>query len=512
MPSPRELSTMRLSLVLCLLSLAVAFPVRRDDGTLVTTAQGEVQGSLVTSTVRQWLGIPYAAPPTGSSRFQAPQAAPSYTSTLQATSYGNSCPAALTDDVLSLIGLLQQQESVPYDEDCLNLNIWAPATTRPQGGAVMIWVYGGGDTYGTSNTPYYNGQNFVANHDDLVIVTFNYRTNIFGFPNAPQQPINVGLLDLDASIQWVYTNIAAFGGDPNRITIFGESAGALAVDAYAFSHPSATIVKGATSPSDTDSAWNTVANAIGCGTTDNAAQLTCMQAVPWQTLLDTVVSSDESFTASPDGQTIFSDVSSRSSNGEFLKVPFLLGNNANEGDIFVVAFEEGDFGTTIPLATTALSDAVTEVVFTCPASKAAGDRVSAGVPTWRYKFEGVYPDSTDNNSDLRAFHTVEVPMVFGTYSLSPFPYAPTSSEIALSAWMQSAWVAFAQNPASGLTAYGWPKYSSNPLSKTLAELGNSDNPGGATYSAPLGNDAICVAVTPITPYVLDVIGDLGSIF
>ena len=77
-------------------------------------------------------------------------------------------------------------------------------------------------------------------HDDLLIVTYDYRTNVFGFPNAPQQPVNVGLLDLDAVVQWVYANIAAFGGDPERITIFGESAGALAVDAYrrdAFSLP-----------------------------------------------------------------------------------------------------------------------------------------------------------------------------------------------------------------------------------------------------------------------------------
>ncbi|KZO94175.1 alpha/beta-hydrolase [Calocera viscosa TUFC12733] len=512
---------MLLWLPLSLLFLgASASPVPRDDGTLVTTAQGDVQGSLVTSTVRQWLGIPYAAPPTGTLRFQAPQAAPSRMATLQATAYGNSCPADLSIGFLTLIGLLEQQQSVPYDEDCLNLNIWAPATSRPQGGAVLLWVYGGGDIFGTT---------FVEDHDDLVIVSFNYRMNIFGFPNAPQQLVNVGLLDLDAVIQWVYANIAAFGGDPDRITIFGESAGALAVDAYAYSHPTDTIVKGiiaesgtaeltsildigATSPSDSDSAWNTVANALGCGTTNDATQLTCMQAVPWEALLNEVVSSDQSFTPYNDGQTIFSDVSTRSSNGEFLKVPFLVGTNANEGDIFVVEFEEGEFNTTIPIATTALSDAVTEVVFLCPASKAAGDRVSAGVPTWRYRFEGVYPDSTNDNPNLRAYHTVEIPMVFGTYNLSPFPYAPTANEIALSAWMQSAWVAFAQNPTSGLTSYGWPAYSDISILSTLAELGNSNNPGGATYSAPLTFDVACGAVTAVTPYVLDLIGALGSLF
>jgi len=274
----------------------------------------------------------------------------------------------------------------------------------------------------------------------------------------------------------------------------------------------AVLQTGEDSPSASDSSWNTVASALGCGTAGDATQLACLQAVSWENLLSVVVSTGESFTPYPDGQTIFSDVSTRSSDGNFLKVPFLVGNNANEGDIFVVAFEEGDFGTTIPIATTALSDALTEIVFLCPASKSAGDRVSAGVPTWRYRFEGVYPDSSDDNSNMRAYHTVEVPMVFGTYDLSPFPYAPTASEIALSAWMQSAWVAFAQNPTSGLTSYGWPAYSTSIFKSTLAELGNSNNPGGATYSNPLDFDAACAVVTPLTPYVLDVIGDLGSIF
>jgi carboxylesterase type B len=92
----------------------------------------------------------------------------------------------------------------------------------------------------------------VHDHDDITIVTINYRTNIFGQPNAPQlvsstQTQNFGLLDIDAAINWVHSNIAAFGGDPERITIFGQSAGSVAVDAYAYVHPSDTTVKG-TSP------------------------------------------------------------------------------------------------------------------------------------------------------------------------------------------------------------------------------------------------------------------------
>lgn len=101
-----------------------------------------------------------------------------------------------------------------------------------------------------SNFPAYKGGNIVRDNDDIIVVTFNYRLNIFGFPNAPQlmnntsQSQNLGLLDLDAAIQWVYDNIAAFGGDPNRIVLFGQSAGGIAIDAYALANPQDTRVKG----------------------------------------------------------------------------------------------------------------------------------------------------------------------------------------------------------------------------------------------------------------------------
>lgn len=100
-----------------------------------------------------------------------------------------------------------------------------------------------------SNTIYYDGQNLVKDNDDVLLVTLNYRTNIFGQPNAPQLVSktvsqNFGLLDVDFAIQWVHDNIAMFGGDPERIVIFGQSAGSVAVDLYAYTHPNDKIVKG----------------------------------------------------------------------------------------------------------------------------------------------------------------------------------------------------------------------------------------------------------------------------
>ncbi|KAG6899395.1 hypothetical protein C0993_010614, partial [Termitomyces sp. T159_Od127] len=153
------------------------------------------------------------------------------------------------------------------------------------------------------NIPTYNGQNIVRDNDDILVVTFNYRLNIFGFPNAPQlvsttQPQNFGLLDLDAAVQWVHDNIAAFGGDPERIVLFGQSAGGAAIDAYTFAHPQDTRIK---------------------------------------------------------------DTPTRAMAGNFLHVPLLCGTTKNEADIFVVGAELLAAGVVVPDLTEVLADLETKV-------------------------------------------------------------------------------------------------------------------------------------------------------
>lgn len=100
-----------------------------------------------------------------------------------------------------------------------------------------------------SDTAYYNGQNIVQDNDDVVVITFNYRTNIFGQPNSPQllsptRSQNFGLLDIDAVVKWVHSNVASFGGDPDRVILFGQSAGSGAADIYTYAHPKDGIIKG----------------------------------------------------------------------------------------------------------------------------------------------------------------------------------------------------------------------------------------------------------------------------
>ncbi|KAG6856392.1 hypothetical protein H0H87_005010 [Tephrocybe sp. NHM501043] len=219
------------------------------SGLLVSTAQGPVVGTFASPSVRQFLGIPYA----NSNRWEAPQLPPRHITPFSATAFSDSCPQALNPssvEFLRLAGLDNSTIFIPESENCLTVNIWSPSVRRKQHGAVLLWVYGGGFQFGTSNIPTYNGETIVRDNNDIVVVTFNYRLNIFGFPNAPQlvrdttKPQNLGLLDLDAAVQWVHDNIAAFGGDPNRIVLFGQSAGGAAIDAYTFAHPQDTRIKG----------------------------------------------------------------------------------------------------------------------------------------------------------------------------------------------------------------------------------------------------------------------------
>ena len=124
-------------------------------------------------------------------------------------------------------------------EDCLYLNVYAPATRATGcGRPVLFWIYGGSLQFGTAGTFVYNGSFFAA-YEDVIVVTVNYRTNVFGFPSSPELPPtgqNLGFLDQRAGLDWVQRNIAAFGGDPKKVTIFGESAGGFSVDSLLTSY------------------------------------------------------------------------------------------------------------------------------------------------------------------------------------------------------------------------------------------------------------------------------------
>ncbi|KAJ3507131.1 hypothetical protein NLJ89_g6482 [Agrocybe chaxingu] len=385
-----------LSFVFYLLLRASAAP----SGLTIPTQQGPITGTLVSPTVRQFLGIPYAT----AQRWQPPQLPPNRTRTFSANKFGDSCFQNLIPlfaDYLRIVGAGETLD-VPTSEDCLSVNIWTPSVERLRGkrkAAVLIWIYGGGFIVGTSNTRFYTGQNIVSSNDDIIVVSFNYRLDVFGQPNAPQlgsDNRNFGLLDIKAAVHWVHNNIAEFGGDPERITLFGHSAGAQAADLYALANPGDTFVKGIIPQSGTVSgsalidrvqtdstAWTTVATAVGCGNAATPAQFTCMRNTNPRTLINAVISTGTIFDRIVDNITDFANIPDRVASGQFLKAAFLVGNTQNEADSLLVATQLSTANRILPGLTQAVSE-VQSLVSTCPSGTAAVRRRTAGVPVWRY--------------------------------------------------------------------------------------------------------------------------------
>src|SRR5690348_9979489 len=192
---------------------------------VVETAYGPVRG-VNDGVVTSWKGVRYAAPPTGDLRWRAPQPPEPWTEVADGSILGAVCPQPVDPRIPIDLG-------APQGDDCLTLNIWTPSKTA--GGdskPVMVWIHGGAYVLGSANQPLYNGRRLAAD-GGVVVVTVNYRLGAFGFldlssfsTSRRRFESNIGLRDVMAALHWVQDNIAAFGGDPDRVTVFGESAGA----------------------------------------------------------------------------------------------------------------------------------------------------------------------------------------------------------------------------------------------------------------------------------------------
>lgn len=196
----------------------------------VTTAYGILRGFEDDDLVH-WRGVPYAAPPVGPMRFRAPQPPASWHGVRDASRYGAVAPQQRTTAAFGV------GRRTRVSEDCLTLNITAPRMPADAPRPVMVFIHGGANTLGTGSVPLYDGIELVR-RGDIVYVSINYRLGVLGFvdfsaysTSAQTFERNLGLRDQVAALQWVHDNIRAFGGDPDRITVFGESAGAMAVTA-----------------------------------------------------------------------------------------------------------------------------------------------------------------------------------------------------------------------------------------------------------------------------------------
>ncbi|OKL58232.1 hypothetical protein UA08_06392 [Talaromyces atroroseus] len=444
--------TIRLGIVLILVRSATS-------SLTINTTSGQLRGKLAsgTSGVIEYLGIPYGyscpANATFASKSELIAASGEFNFTKQA-------PAILQN-------LLEQPE-VQYSEDCLTLNVWAKPPTNETTKPVLFWIHGGGFNTGTTNNTAYNGKH-LADLEEVVVISANYRLNIFGFPGNPHITNNLGLLDQRLAVEWVRDNIAAFGGDPDRITIFGQSAGGSSVDYYSYAWTEDPIVAGFISDSGTvlspnaqasesasADAWYNVTATLGCGDegSDPDTLLICMRSLDWEDVQDAIPSSTGissvtgSFGPTVDDIIVFSDYVNRSIAGNFIQRPLFIGSNNYEVGLFRAIFDVE--GVTF---SEAQWDYLNFVIYTCPASYRARYNVQNNIPTWRYRYFGEFPNlRLTTNPDSGAWHGSEVPLIFNTDTDIQNLVARTTAEAKIADYLRKAWVAFATDPEGGLAS------------------------------------------------------------
>ncbi|KAJ5114457.1 hypothetical protein NUU61_000216 [Penicillium alfredii] len=372
-------------------------------------------------------------------------------------------------------------------EDCLNLNVFTPASASSTGSkAVLVWFYGGGFVYGATSVPLYDGTSFAANQD-LVVVTVNYRTNVFGFPADSKIPVkerNVGLLDQRLALDWVHRNIAKLGGDPSKVTLVGESAGGSSVDALVVSPPHpvpfrAAIMESGQStiktPLDADpktytKSWKSLVHLAKCPSDDDAVE--CLRKLPARDLKHLVEKNSLAFGPVSDGGHTWAETPqlarqlSTDKISSIARVPVLIGSNADEDKPFAIGQNDtrkflasngirGVYADMLlkayPLGSPGahtendrISLIATDAFMHCPAQKYANLSAGVGIPTWRYFFNASFP----NNEIFKgsgAYHSAEIQFVFGTY-----PQAKaTPFERDVGRVMQTAWADFAKDPVKG---------------------------------------------------------------
>lgn len=476
-------------------------------GQLVKTSSGSIKGHAASDAdqVSEYLGIPYAQPPIDDLRFQPPVAF-NGTSIITATDFGHACMqpflslqgsgkkrqgalAGLGITEAGIALLMNYGSTIPsQDEDCLTLNIWTKPQTGDDKKAVLVWIHGGGYKTGASGIAWYNGQYF-ADEEDVVLVSFNYRMNIFGFPGSPDATANLGLLDQRLAIEWIRDNIEGFGGDPARITIFGQSAGGSAVDIYSYAWTEDPIVNGFISQSgvarskdfiDADTAsdqWQSVASGAGCsGSTSDT--LSCMVDLPATKVLSAIATAT-TYGPVVDNTLVFSDYATQTP----VALPMLVGHT--------------DFEPGLTRALTqfkAAEDVYTEQeqdIWVCPTAERSQASVQIGAPIWRYRYFGAFPNTIlTENPPSGAYHTCELPILFGTVPQTVV--ANTDAENEIATYMRGAWAAFAKDPAQGLVSYGggWPTYSAD--GNTLIRLA-FNNESGTNLDAGNAYDGSCSA-------------------
>lgn len=319
------------------LPLAVAQSNRQSAAPQAKTANGTVEGVTEQSGVRAFKGIPFAQPPVGELRWKEPQPVQNWTGVRKTTKFG---PRAMQRPVFGDMGF----RSDGMSEDCLYLNVWTPAKSANEKLPVLVYFYGGGFVAGDGSEGRYDGESMAKK--GIVAITVNYRLTVFGFMAHPELTKesphhasgNYGYLDQSAALRWVQQNIAAFGGDPKRVTIAGESAGSISVSAQMVSPLSKNLIAGAIGESGSllgtlppislaegEQMGVKFAEIVG------AKSLADLRAIPADKLLEVTAKPEvPRFTATIDGYFFPKSPREMYAAGEQAHVPLLVGWNSQE--------------------------------------------------------------------------------------------------------------------------------------------------------------------------------------
>jgi para-nitrobenzyl esterase len=446
----------------------------------VKTEQGRVQGKTINGgKVRAFLGLPYAAPPIGSLRWKAPEPALKWKGARDASRYGARCAQGDYADDMSF------QDNGP-NEDCLFLNVYAPADASNKSKLpVMFWIHGGGYEGGASSEPRHNGDFLPLK--GVVLVTINYRLGVFGFlvteelaKEANGSAGNYGLMDMVAALRWVHANIRNFGGDPGNVTIFGESAGSYSVSTLMASpmaqglfhkaigesggkFPNRTVAERAKA----DGAW---LDSIG------VKSLKDLRAMSTGQILE-AAKNKGGFAPVIDGRLLTEPVADTYATGKQAHVPLLAGWNADESEFDVVNVTKARWSTTAAgvfkersAAFLKLYPGETDTQARRSARDYQGDsfiafntwkwieahRKTGHSPVYRYHFE-LPATPSKFHSDTAAFHSDDIEYVFGTLDTRP-GWAVRPEDRKLSDQMMSYWTNFARTgDPNGPGLPTWPQ-------------------------------------------------------
>ncbi|KAK7190884.1 hypothetical protein DPSP01_007854 [Paraphaeosphaeria sporulosa] len=453
---------------------------------------------------RRFGSIPFAEPPIQARRWLPPQKLSPSTEQHDASELPPSCPQFLSS-VPSLLSTYFAEGALinngdqnhtsglvgaATSEDCLYLAVWTPANASSHSKLpVLVFLPGGGFSAGGVDSGYYNPASWIERSQSHIVITVNYRVNIFGFPNAPGlSDQNLGILDQRMALEWVRDNVAAFGGDSDKITQWGQSAGSMSTDIHAHAFPedpiasayflmSGTAFSGSAIADTTFSNFTFVAQHFGCepsGRNGSTSALDCLRKVPFENITNFIGQYGDSgstpalsFLPVVDDRIIFSDYYARANAGKVARLPVILSNTANEGSS-LVPFPANDPSSGFPQEVIL---GIALAGFVCPTYSSTLERSNLSVPVYRYQYAGVFPNLNPLGW-TGAWHGEDISLVFGTYDLVKGVGEVPQLEVETSRAMQDHVHAFMRDPLRGPQKLGWQAVDArNSRNGTLIRFG-----------------------------------------